>query len=65
MGATARVMSLEGDRELWREMGTDRYYVRERVEDEMPSTSVRDLRARRYVGRFETPQAAALHAAIR
>ena len=62
MGAQVRVLTLNAERELWRELGTDRYYVRERTEDAMPSTSVRDLRARRYVGRFETPHVAAMHA---
>ena len=32
--------------ELWREVGTDRWWVHERVEDKSFSTSVRDVRRR-------------------
>ena len=47
--------------ELYRAVGTDSYFVRERVEDPMPSTSVRDVRARRPIGRFPSFTAAARH----
>ena len=47
-------MALGGGAELWREAGTDRYYVREAVEDPMPSTSVRDLRRLRPIGRHQS-----------
>lgn len=39
-------------REVYREMGTGRRYVRVRVDDGQPSTTVRDLHARVFVGRF-------------
>ena len=65
MGARTKVAALDRDRELWREAGTDRYYVREAVEDPMPSTSVRDLRRLRPIGRHPSPADAARHAEAR
>lgn len=57
-------MALGGGAELWREAGTDRYYVREAVEDPTPSTSVRDLRRLRPIGRHQSPADAARHAGV-
>lgn len=45
--------------QLYREVGTDRYYVRERIEGFRAAGSVRDLHHRRPIGRFETFTAAA------
>lgn len=61
MGARTRVATLPDGAELWREVGTDRWWVHERVDDPMPSTSVRDVRARKPIGRFPSFTAAARH----
>lgn len=44
---------------IYRKAGTSRYYVRERVDDPMPSTSVRDLRRWEPIGMFASYEAAA------
>lgn len=44
---------------IYRKAGTSSYYVRERVDDPMPSTSVRDLRRWEPIGMFASYEAAA------
>lgn len=60
MGARTRVAVLQDGAELWREVGTDRWWLHERVEGESFSTSVRDLRRRVSVGEHATAREAAM-----
>ena len=62
MGARTKVVTLPDGAELWREVGTDRWWVHERVEDKSFSTSVRDVRRRVSIGEHATAREAALAA---
>lgn len=62
MGVRTRVATLPDGAELWREVGTDRWWVHERVEDKSFSTSVRDVRRRVSIGEHATAREAAMAA---
>ena len=62
MGARTKVATLGDGAELWREVGTDRWWVHERVEGETFSTSVRDVRRRVSIGEHATAREAAMAA---
>lgn len=62
MGVRTRVATLPDGAELWREVGTDRWWVHERVEGESFSTSVRDVRRRVSIGEHATAREAAMAA---
>lgn len=62
MGARTKVVTLPDGAELWREVGTDRWWVHERVEGETFSTSVRDVRRRVSIGEHATAREAAMAA---
>lgn len=62
MSARTRVATLPDGAELWREVGTDRWWVHERVEGETFSTSVRDVRRRVSIGEHATAREAAMAA---